>query len=197
MVNIHGETQHAGKRPPRLAAGTQTADGADSPAARDERRDQERRVRAGRQVARRDPPHRGVEKLSLIRGREQLLGHALQILLPWNLHELASSDRRMAARLRAGVGHRHEQPHSPGAKPGRVSVHQPRQRARPHRDRADAARAACSQLQASGELEYVNVSELDGVDRQFLVERQLISREHAEGEGRPRRGHRPRRSRSA
>jgi protein arginine kinase len=38
-------------------------------------------------------------------------------------------------------------------------------------------------LQASGELEYINVSELDGVDRQFLVERQLISREHAEGQG--------------
>jgi protein arginine kinase len=38
-------------------------------------------------------------------------------------------------------------------------------------------------LQASGELEYINVNELDGVDRQFLVERQLISREHAEGHG--------------
>jgi protein arginine kinase len=30
---------------------------------------------------------------------------------------------------------------------------------------------------------YLNVSELDEVDRQFLVERQLISREHAESEG--------------
>jgi protein arginine kinase len=32
-------------------------------------------------------------------------------------------------------------------------------------------------------LVYLDVSKLDGLDRQFLVERQLISREHAEGEG--------------
>ncbi len=89
----------------------------------------------------------------------------------------------MAARLRPGVRHRHQQPHPPGPQPGRVSVHQPRQRARPHRDRADAARPRAAELQASGELEYVNVSELDGIDRQFLVERQLISREHAEAQG--------------
>jgi protein arginine kinase len=36
---------------------------------------------------------------------------------------------------------------------------------------------------ANGSLEYLNVSELKGIDRQFLVERQLISREHAEAEG--------------
>jgi protein arginine kinase len=39
------------------------------------------------------------------------------------------------------------------------------------------------EMQESGELEYVNVNELKGIDRQFLVERQLISREHAESEG--------------
>lgn len=38
-------------------------------------------------------------------------------------------------------------------------------------------------IQEAGELLYINVSDLDGVDRQFLVERQLISREHAEGHG--------------
>jgi protein arginine kinase len=32
-------------------------------------------------------------------------------------------------------------------------------------------------------LEYVDVNKLEGLDRQFLVERQLISREHAESEG--------------
>src|SRR5215471_3940307 len=37
--------------------------------------------------------------------------------------------------------------------------------------------------EASGELLYVNVSNLNGIDRQFLVERQLISREHAEAQG--------------
>jgi protein arginine kinase len=36
----------------------------------------------------------------------------------------------------------------------------------------------------SSDLLYVAVDELEGVDRQFLVERHLISREHAEGQGR-------------
>jgi protein arginine kinase len=36
---------------------------------------------------------------------------------------------------------------------------------------------------AETELLYVNVSQLEKVDRQFLVERHLISREHAEGQG--------------
>ncbi|MGD9721610.1 MAG: protein arginine kinase [Pirellulales bacterium] len=39
------------------------------------------------------------------------------------------------------------------------------------------------QIEESEELEYVNVNELKGIDRQFLVERQLISREHADSEG--------------
>ncbi|NQT13440.1 MAG: protein arginine kinase [Planctomycetes bacterium] len=38
-------------------------------------------------------------------------------------------------------------------------------------------------IQEASQLLYVDVEELDGVDRQFLVERQLISREHAESEG--------------
>ena len=35
----------------------------------------------------------------------------------------------------------------------------------------------------TGQLIYVDVSALEAVDRQFLVERQLISREHADAEG--------------
>ena len=38
-------------------------------------------------------------------------------------------------------------------------------------------------LDDSGKLIYVDVNELGGIDRQFLVERQLISREHAESQG--------------
>jgi protein arginine kinase len=38
-------------------------------------------------------------------------------------------------------------------------------------------------VQAGGDLEYLSVNDLKGIDRQFLVERQLISREHAESEG--------------
>src|SRR6202521_5732986 len=39
------------------------------------------------------------------------------------------------------------------------------------------------QIQAADAMQYFNVNELDGIDRQFLVARQLISREHAESEG--------------
>ena len=39
-------------------------------------------------------------------------------------------------------------------------------------------------INTSGDLLYVAVDELEGVDRQFLVERHLISREHAESQGR-------------
>ncbi len=38
-------------------------------------------------------------------------------------------------------------------------------------------------LNGTSELLYVDVEELEGVDRQFLVERQLISREHADSHG--------------
>jgi len=38
-------------------------------------------------------------------------------------------------------------------------------------------------MQASGDLLYVDIEELEGVDRQLLVERHLISREHAESQG--------------
>ena len=38
-------------------------------------------------------------------------------------------------------------------------------------------------IQESGELSYVNVADLEIIDRQFLVERQLISREHADSSG--------------
>lgn len=46
-----------------------------------------------------------------------------------------------------------------------------------------ALRDAVLQLESPASLEYVNVNDLRGLDRQFLVERQLISREHAESEG--------------
>ncbi len=44
-------------------------------------------------------------------------------------------------------------------------------------------RSKVTQLQAAGEILYVNVADLEGLDRQFLVERQLISREHADSNG--------------
>ena len=46
-----------------------------------------------------------------------------------------------------------------------------------------ALRDQITSIQDSGRLFYVDVSELEGLDRQFLVERQLISREHAESDG--------------
>ncbi len=53
-------------------------------------------------------------------------------------------------------------------------------------DRAQAERAIRERIHEIPEcdgLTYVDVATLDDVDRQFLVERQLISREHAEAEG--------------
>ena len=44
-------------------------------------------------------------------------------------------------------------------------------------------RKTVTDVSQRGSLAYLDVNELDGIDRQFLVERQLISREHAESEG--------------
>ena len=53
-------------------------------------------------------------------------------------------------------------------------------------DRAEiekTLRKSVTEVSKSNTLSYLDVNELDGIDRQFLVERQLISREHAESEG--------------
>ena len=53
-------------------------------------------------------------------------------------------------------------------------------------DRAEieeALRQRILNIKASGELIYLDIGELEGVDRQLLVERHLISREHAESQG--------------
>lgn len=44
-------------------------------------------------------------------------------------------------------------------------------------------RDAIAHSETARRLEYVDVGKLEGLDRQFLVERQLISREHAESQG--------------
>jgi len=44
-------------------------------------------------------------------------------------------------------------------------------------------RTVITSTEGSQHLMYLNVGELEGLDRQFLVERQLISREHAESDG--------------
>ncbi len=44
-------------------------------------------------------------------------------------------------------------------------------------------REAIVKSDLDSKLDYMDVSQLEGLDRQFLVERQLISREHAEGQG--------------
>jgi protein arginine kinase len=53
-------------------------------------------------------------------------------------------------------------------------------------DRAEIERALRERVMRSpgaAEMIYFDVNKLEGIDRQFLVERQLISREHAEAEG--------------
>ena len=91
-------------------------------------------------------------------------------------------------RVGPGIRHRDQQSHSVGAQSGGLSVYS--------RGTTEADRAAIEEilhgrivsLQKAGkiaaEILYLNVGELPEVDRQFLVERQLISREHADSEGR-------------
>jgi len=53
-------------------------------------------------------------------------------------------------------------------------------------DRADVEKTVRERIMAIeewGDITYIDVNSLDEVDRQFLVERQLISREHAEADG--------------
>src|SRR5579872_2028636 len=47
----------------------------------------------------------------------------------------------------------------------------------------DMLRSKLDQLRIDTKLSYVDVARLESLDRQFLVERQLISREHAESQG--------------
>ncbi len=54
----------------------------------------------------------------------------------------------------------------------------------------DSLRSKLDQLRIDTKLSYVDVARLENLDRQFLVERQLISREHAEAHGSARRRHR-------
>jgi protein arginine kinase len=48
---------------------------------------------------------------------------------------------------------------------------------------ASTLRAGIKEATKTRKLAYVNIDELSALDRQFLMERQLISREHASGEG--------------
>ena len=48
---------------------------------------------------------------------------------------------------------------------------------------ATTLRAGIKETSRTRKLEYVNIDDLEALDRQFLMERQLISREHASGEG--------------
>src|SRR2546422_8693177 len=48
---------------------------------------------------------------------------------------------------------------------------------------AATLRAGIKDTPRTRRLNYVNVDELETLDRQFLMERQLISREHSSGEG--------------
>ena len=90
----------------------------------------------------------------------------------------------MASRLGPRVRYRHQQPHSAGPQPGRFSLHQPGEsKTAPEIERILRERLSAAFKRSSSQLGYVNVNELEGIDRQFLVERQLISREHAESQG--------------
>jgi protein arginine kinase len=89
----------------------------------------------------------------------------------------------MAAWRWPGVGHRHQQSDSACAEPGRLPlpVASDGSGSRGHR-RQLANRGKASQRLNEATL-YIDVGKLEHIDRQFLVERQLISREHADASG--------------
>ena len=99
-----------------------------------------------------------------------------------NLDNLTHTSGEWLRGTGPGVRHRHFQPHPPGPQPGRLPVHQPRQRPPEGRDRGPAARPH-RQARTRPAARLHHPAGLSTLDRQFLVERQLISRELATAEG--------------
>jgi len=88
----------------------------------------------------------------------------------------------VAARIGSRVGHCDQQPDRLARKLAEFPFIS---RAAPG-DRAEIERMLRERVMRSpgaAEMIYFDVNKLEGIDRQFLVERQLISREHAEAEG--------------
>ena len=89
--------------------------------------------------------------------------------------------RRVAPRHRPRERHRHVLADPPGAQPRRLPLHQPRQPRREGRDRGP--RPGRHRRTPSSSWPTSTSTACRTLDRQFLVERQLISRELANGEG--------------
>ena len=178
-MNIHGETEHHGKKSIKYPDGTEARTQLirlrrEMKEAIDEE-DYERASNCATTFARSKSPQKEIAP------QAQTPRRAV-----WNIHvgpqRSSANQRRMAAGLRPRERYRHLQPHSPG----RNLAEFPFISRASQNDRVEIEailRDRILQVQESGELEYVNVNDLKVIDRQFLVERQLISREHAESEG--------------
>ena len=171
ILNIHGETEHVGKRPRRCPTGSEKrtqlirlrremkeAIDEETTSGRRELRDE---IRNGSRAER---PEAADGRRGTRRPDQQ--------------------QRRMAARRRPRVRHRHQQPHPPGPQPGRFPLHQPGHRRRTAREIEKILHERVLAIAQPRRAALRRTStQLEKVDRQFLVERQLISREHAEGQG--------------
>ena len=192
--NIHGETQHVGKRP-------SAPSGADEQTElirlRREMEEAKRRgVRAGgasfaTRFARSNK--NAQSRQAQRRPRSGRSGHAHGLTQRQASTSWPTTLRRMAARLRAASRTSSSPAASawPATWPSFRSS--PLHRRRPRGDREDPSRtrstSCTTRASSTASLIYVDVSDLPTVDRQFLVERQLISRELPKRRG-PRRGHR-------
>ena len=121
------------------------ADAADPPAPRNEGSGRRRRIRAGlascaTRSARSNKRGTSERRMSTDESTSSCDIRIAHGLLQPQLERIGQDQRRMAARLRPGVGHRHQQPHPAGPQPGRFPVHLPRDRHRPRRDRQDPPR---------------------------------------------------------
>ncbi len=165
IMNIHGESEHVGKRPRAAAGGS-------------EKRTQLIRLRREMKEAI-DEEH--YERASALRDEIR------------NESRARGSDAvqidDLTKRAASGCGAPAPRPISSSAAasawratwPTFLSSAAPRPRTAPASRRSSTS--AFSAIAAETDLLYVNVSQLEKVDRQFLVERHLISREHADGQG--------------
>ena len=193
IANIHGETQHVGKRPRGHEGGHRRADRADSPAPRDGRGEAERSITSGRRRFatrfaswRREAAQAPAARPAKAKERPSGQSH----------HDRRSSTNwPIAAANGCAAPARKARSSSPAAfawpatwRSFRSSAAAPTATAQAIEKTFKDAIAAVDDWKS---LLQVEVADLPTLDRQFLVERQLISRELSEVERGPLRLHRP------
>ena len=168
IVNIHGESEHVGKRPRQSPARQRKPHPIDPPPPGNEGSHRRGTLRARLAIARRNPTDRD---RATNEGRHAVqLDDLTQHSGEWLRGAGPEADIVISSRIRLARNL---------ADFPFISRATPQDRARIEKILHERILA----IAAETEVLYVNLSQLEKVDRQFLVERHLISREHAEGQG--------------